>query len=103
MIIPMLVTVPSPGKRGRRLSERVRANGQSRPTGPVGHVRAAWWRSRGPGRDVSEPTTGIGRSGGREGSPGGRRVRGDCARGDASPPGGSGPRAMRRAILTEIV
>ena len=35
------------------------------PTGPVGHVRAAWWRSRGPGRDVSEPTTGIGRSGGR--------------------------------------
>ena len=35
MKIPTLVTVPSPGKRGRRLSARVRANGQSRPTEPL--------------------------------------------------------------------
>ena len=74
MRIQTLVTVPSLGKRGRRLRPSLAdegywsgfgSNGQSRSTGPVGHVRAAWWRSRGPGRDVSEPTTGIGRSGGR--------------------------------------
>ena len=78
MRIQTLVTVPSPGKRGRLAVGGSRpslagegywsgfgSNGQSRSTGPVGHVRAAWWRSRGPGRDVSEPTTGIGRSGGR--------------------------------------
>ena len=74
MRIPTLVTVPSPGKRGRRLRPSLVGEGDRSglgqtdslgPTGPVGHVRAAWWRSRGPGRDVSEPTTGIGRSGGR--------------------------------------
>ena len=101
-----LVTVPSSGKRGRRLRPSlvgegyrsgVGQHGQSRPTGPVGHVRAAWWRSRGPGRDVSEPTTGIGRSGGREGSQGGRRVRGDCARGDASQVGRGRARCAGRS------